>query len=327
MRFFFSLFFLCTVSIAGFGAYTLKEGKLVEKDQFTFDDSVQDQYSAALRSYENKDWQQLANQALSIIKNFPKTPFAQEATYFLGVAYYKQAEYEMANYQFTDYLTRQATPKYFEEAIEYKFEIAEMFRLGARKHLMGFKSLPKWVPAGSEALAIYDEVLSALPHHELAAHALFGKAQILGNNQDYRASIEVYQTLIRRFPKHPLAVESYVGVGEVYLKQSRSEYPDPDFLDLAGLNLRKFRTAFPSEDQIAVAERHLAQMQEHYAGSLFEIAQFYERTSKWGAAKIYYTKILKSYSGTEMAVTAKDRIEYVESKIDKMTAKKAASKK
>ena len=37
--------------------------------------------------------------------------------------------------------------------------------------------MPKWVPARDEAIHIYDEVITALPHHELAAHALFGEGK------------------------------------------------------------------------------------------------------------------------------------------------------
>ncbi len=159
------------IPVLGFSDYTISEGKLVAKEQVA-SEPVQEHYSAMIRAFENQEWDELAQEALIVIRNFSKTAFAKDATYFLGVAYFNQKDYEMANYQFTDYLIQQATPKYFEEAIQYKFEIAEKFRKGARKHLMGFKSMPKWAPAGSEAITIYDEVISALPHHDLAATPL-----------------------------------------------------------------------------------------------------------------------------------------------------------
>jgi len=315
-----TLAFLLT-STMGWSAYTLQDGKLVSIDPLTTG-SVQEHYGQMISAYEAKDWSELEQEALILIKGYPGTPFAKEATYFLGVAYFSQEDFDMANYQFTDYLTRQASPKYFEEAIQYKFDIAEKFRSGARKHLMGFKSMPKWAPSGGEAIGIYDEVISALPHHDLAAHALYGKAEVLKKRDDFRASIEVYQTLIRRFPKHMLSIESYIGIGEIYLMQSQSEYPDPDFLDLAELNLRKFKAAFPGEEKTSLAYRYLVQMQEHYAGSLYEIARFYERTGKWGAAQIYYQKILKSYPDTDTAQESGRRLEYVDAKLVKINNKK-----
>lgn len=307
--------------LALFADYSLKDGQLVQKEQIATE-TVQEHYSNVLKAFEKKDWKILEKESLIIIKNFTYTPFAKDASYFLGVAYFEQEDYEMANYQFTDYLTQQATPKFFEETIRYKFEIAEKFRGGARKHLMGFQSMPKWAAAGSEALEIYDEVISALPHHDLSACALFGKAAIQFKNKDYRASVETYQTLIRRFPKHPLSVESYIEIGLVYLAQSKTEYPDPDYLDLAELNLQKFQSSFPNEEKLKVASSNFRRMQEHYASNLWETARFYERTKKWGAAKIYYTKIQKSYPQSQFAKKANERISYLNEKLAKNQSKK-----
>ncbi|MDN3507150.1 MAG: tetratricopeptide repeat protein [Simkaniaceae bacterium] len=301
-------------AFCGFADFTLKDGKLVERD-YVATQSVQEHYSNLMEYLERGEWKRLEQEATILIRNFPNTSFSRDATYFLGVAYFNQDDYEMANIQLTDYLTRQATPTYFEEAIQYKFEIAEKFRHGARKHIMGFKSLPKWMPAGSEAITVYDEVISALPHHELAARSHYGKAGVQAANEDYRASIESYQTLIRRFPKHPLAVESYIGIGEIYLQQSQNEFPDPDLLDLTALNLRKFQESFPGEEKIGLAQDNYVKMQDHYASALYETARFYERTKKWGAAKIYYAKILNSYPDSFVAKKCRDRLEIVEVKL------------
>jgi TolA-binding protein len=209
------LFCISLLACAALNAtYTLKEGKLINtKEAATM--SVQEHYSAAMESYEKKEWEELIHQCTIVIKNFPSTPFAQEAQYYMGVAYFNQEDYEIANKQFSEYLKQQTTPKHFEDAIKYKFSIAEKFQKGAKKHVFGWENLPKWIPAKEEALAIYDEVITALPHHDLAAQALHGKAKLLLKDDDYKSSIETYQTLIRKFPKHPLAIESYIAIGEV----------------------------------------------------------------------------------------------------------------
>jgi len=323
MRKFFYLLLL--FPIAMFGEYTLHDGKLVPTKQVALR-PVQEHHSRVLKAYEKKDWNLLEKETLIVIKNFPKTSFSREAIYYLGVAYFERQDYDMANFQFTDYLTCHATPKYFEEAIQYKFEIAEHFRSGARKHLMGFKSMPKWSSAGKDAIKIYDEVISALPNNDMAAQALFGKAEILAKQKDYRAGIEAFQALIRRFPKHPLSIESYIGIGNIYFAQSKSEYPDPDYLDLAELNLRKFRASFPNEEKWEIAQQNFQEMKNYYAGSLFETAKFYEKTKKLGAAKIYYQKILKSYPDSQFTETCTNRIEIIEAKLAAIEAKKSKKK-
>jgi outer membrane protein assembly factor BamD (BamD/ComL family) len=293
--------------IATEAAYIFKNGKLIKSEEVATM-SVQEHYSAAMGAYQQQSWGEVIHHCVIVIKNFGASPFAQESYFYLGVAYFHTGEVEFANRFFTKYLKKQATPKYFEEAIQYKFKIAEKYHKGAKKHVLGMENMPKWVPARTEAIGIYDEVLTALPHHELAAQALFGKAQLLLKEEEYKSSIETYQTLIRRFPKHPLAAESYIGVCEVYLAQAQAEYPDQDFLDLAEINLRKFRMNFPGDEKIALAERTVLEMREVFASDLYDTGRFYERTSKPHAAHIYYTRILVKYPDTKVSALAGKRV-------------------
>lgn len=288
-------------------AYTFKNGKLIKSEEVATM-SVQEHYSAAMDAYQRKSWEEVAHHCVIVIKNFASTPFAQETYFYLGVSHFHLEEYEFANRFFTKYLKKQGTPKFFEETIEYKFKIAERYQQGARLHVLGMESMPKWIPAREEAIAIYDEVITALPHHELAARSLFGKAKLLLKEEEYKASVETYQVLIRRFPKHPLAAESYIGIGEVYLSQAQGEYPDQDFLDLAEINLRKFRFNFPSDERISVAEKMMLAMKEVYASDLYDTGRFYERTKKPHAAYIYYTRILAKYPETKVSLLANKRL-------------------
>jgi outer membrane protein assembly factor BamD (BamD/ComL family) len=294
-------------------AYTFQGGRLVNNNELPTM-SVQEHYSAAVEAYQKKDWEELIHQATVITKNFPATPFANESLFYLGVGYFNLKEFETANKHLSTYLKRNATPKHFEEAIQYKFSIAERFQNGSKKRVMGWENMPKIVPAVEDAMEIYEEVITALPHDDLAAKALFGKAQLLFREEEYKSSVEAYQTIIRRFPKNSLAAESYIGIGEVYLTQCKKQYPDPDFLDLAEINLRKFRLDFPGEDRIVAAEKMLLDMQEVYAQSFYETGQFFERTKKPHASIIYYNKILTNYPGTHAAKLSEKRLSILDSK-------------
>lgn len=304
----FCLFSILSAPFSAHAAYTFKNGKLIKSEDVATM-SVQEHYSAVMDAYQKQEWDETIHQSLIVIKNFSSSPFALEAYFYLGVAYFHTGEFEFANRFLTTYLKKQATPKFFEEAIQYKFKIAEQYQRGAKKHILGWETMPKWVPARDEAIAIYDEVITALPHHELAAHALYGKAKLLLKDEEYKSSVETYQTLIRRFPKHPLAAEGYIGIAQVYLVQSQAEYPDQDFLDLAEINLRKFRHDFPGEEKLAVAEKMLLDTKEVFASDLYETGRFYERTSKPHAAYIYYTRIIAKYPGTTVAQLATKRLD------------------
>ncbi len=304
------------VSVPSHAAYTIKDGKLMATDEIATL-SVEEHYSLTISAHEKKQWQELTHQSTILLKNFPESPFAREAGFYLAVGFFHLNELELANKSFSKYLRSHSAPKFFEETMRYKFEIAELYQKGEKKHLFGVEIMPKWIPAGDEALEIYDEIINAMPHHELAIHSLYGKGLILLNDNDFKSSVDVFQSLIRKFGKHPLACESFIGIGKVYLSQCKKEYADPDFLDLAELNFKKFLIEFPSEPRIALAEEMLSEMREIYAGTLYNTAQFYERTKKPHASAIYYNKIVSKYPQTRTALDSGDRLVFLEKKYKK----------
>src|SRR5690348_14510022 len=140
--FVFSLF-VCVASLNA--SYTLKNGKLINSE-IVATLSVQEHYSAVTDAYQRQEWEEVIHQSLILINNFPGTPFAEETYFYLGVGYFHICEFEYANKNLTIYLKRQTCPKFFEEAIQFKFYIAEQFHHGAKKHILGWESMPKWVP-------------------------------------------------------------------------------------------------------------------------------------------------------------------------------------
>ncbi|MES2272968.1 MAG: tetratricopeptide repeat protein [Chlamydiota bacterium] len=254
------------------------------------------------------DWWNVIDYAEIISYNFPTTPFAEDAAFITGEAYFKLNQLEYANDAFTAYLNHSASPKHFEEAIHYKFMIAEQYAEGAKKRLFGSPKMPAWVPAFDAAIPIYDEVIAALPHAEITAKALLSKAHIQTYFEDYKLSQETLDVLIRRFSKNDLAAEGYLEKNKIYLIECKAQNLDPDILDLAEVNLRKFRLSFPREPRVAEAEKLLNEMQEIFAKSLLETGQFFERTKKTPASIIYYTKVIAKYPNTGAALIAKEKL-------------------
>jgi len=300
------------------GSFTVKDGKLLNSEDVATM-SVQEHYSLLLEVFQKEEWKEVIQQSNILIKNFPTSPFFQEAFYYMAAAYFHLNDFDLANQHLTTYLRKQTALQHFRDALELKFQVAEKFREGFKKHIGGYEILPQWMPAKAEAIKIYDEVINALPNDDLAAKALFGKAVLLLEDDEYNSSIETYQTLIRRFPRHPLAPDAYVEIAKVYLIESQEKYPDADYLDLASINLRKFRQDFPTDDRLTMAEGLFADMQEVYAKSFYEIAQFYERTKKPNASVLYYSKIIKTFPNTKSAELAKGRLHVLRPDVQQQT--------
>lgn len=263
--------------------------------------TVQMRYGAVQKAMQSKNYRELIEEGKAILAEAPGSPFAAEVTYNLGVAYFHLKDYDLANHYFSKFLDQYATPNYFEQAIVYKYKIAEEFERGSGRHMFGVEKLPKWVSAWEDALELYDEVIKTLPTHEVAAQALFRKAAMLRVELKYKEALEAYRTITRRFPKHPLAPESYVEIARLFYEESQSEYPDRDFLQQARLNLKRFKRDFPSEERITEAEMLLVKMQDAYARDLWASAKYFEKKKKYDAARLYYEKIARLYPESSYA--------------------------
>lgn len=283
----------------------------LEEEDLIWDEgpSVQEYNSAMQQAIAAEEWWTVIDCADIISYNFPTSPFAQEVSYIMGEAYFKLNQFEYANDCFTAYLNHTVSPRHFEEAIEYKFNIAERFSRGTKKRLFGSPKMPAWVPAREDAIPIYDEVIAALPHSEFAAQSLLSKSRVQTSVEDYKPSVETLDLLIRRFPKHELAAEAYLEKGKVFLIQCQAQNLDPDLLDTMELNLRKFRLAFPREPRVAEAEKILSEMKELFAQNLFETGKFFEKTKKIPASLLYYSKVISKYPNTEAAVASREKLE------------------
>lgn len=282
--------------------------------------SVQEYFGAMVTSSQNEEWKASIENAEAILAKFKDTPFAVDAWYYLGISHYHLGDYDLANRKLSQYLKESASPKFFEEALYFKFLVAEKFRDGAKKHMIQWEKSPSILPAREDAVVIYDEVINTLPFHELAAKSLFGKAKLQTYFDEYRQAVETLNLLIRRFPKHELAVEGFLEIASIYQKQSKKQQ-DPNLLDSAEVNLRRFKQAFPGEGRVEEAKKILDGMKEIFAESLYEIGRFYERTHKNSAAVIYYTKLMAKFPDTKSAKSSQKRLEKMKKEEEKTASK------
>lgn len=297
----------CCASAGLHAAYTLQEGRLTDVNDAA-KLPVQEHFSLGVKAMNKNDWREASHQFNIVTKNFPNTPFGQESFYYLGVADYNLEEYDIANDAFSNYLKVHNNPKFFQSAIEYKYCIAEKFKEGAKRRFLGTKKLPKWASGASLALTIYDEVIAAMPCHEMAAQALYSKGCLQWDRKEYRESIESFQLIIRRFPKHELAPTCYALISKVYLDQSQNEFQNPDILAFAQINFRKFSRDFPKDERLAEVEGDVLAIKEVYAKGLYETGQFYERKKLPKASVIYYQSAIDQFPETDIAKLCMKRL-------------------
>lgn len=307
----YSLMFFSLCSMVLEGGYTVKNGQIINIDHVA-EYSLAEHYGMGMSALQHNDFQEAAHQFYIASLNFADKPMGQESFYFLGISYYKLEEYDFANEAFSQYLKCHKEPEYFEEAITYKFAIANHFKCGAKKRFFGWKHMPKWLPCPSYAIELYDEVIAAMPCHSVAAEAMYAKATFLWEQEDFDESIAVFQQLIRRFPKQELTPQSYFSISKIYLQQSNSDIQDPDLLALALINQRKFKQEFPRDDLVAEVDGDVLAIKELFASQLFRTGLFYERIDKPQASIVYYKSAMEQFPETVIAKRCQSRLSWLE---------------
>lgn len=278
----------------------------------------EEHFKAGLEAYEKKSYEEAIRNFRLVNINFASEPYAVDAPYYLGVCNYELGELDIANDAFSAYLQGFSTPQYFQQAIDYKFTIAERLKSGEKKHILGYKFIPKLFNGKALAVEIYDEVIAALPSHEYAARALYAKGVLLKEMKEFRESVESLQTLIKRFPRHELAPECYLAITKVYLDQCQYEFQNPDLITFSEINLRKFSFDFPRETRIEEMKNDVAQIKEIYAKGLYDTGQYYERTDKWHASLFCYRNAKEKFPETQAAKQCEERIAALETELQRL---------
>lgn len=292
-------------------AYTIKKGKLVDADlQATM--PVEQHFQAGIEASDSCEWREAVRQFRIVTCAFPSSSYAADSFFYLGVAEYNLEEYDIANNAFNSYLKSQNNPQFFQEAVEYKYSIADKFVSGARRRINGSKKLPKWLSGQSMASEIYDEVIAAMPCHEIAAQALYSKGCLLWTLKNYRDAVDSFQMVIKRFPKHELAPESYLAISGVYVEQSAIEFQNPDVLAFADINYNRFKQEFPREERLEQVEQDVLTIKEQYANGLYETGLFYERKEQPWASVIYYQNAVLQFPETDVAKRCQERLDVLD---------------
>jgi outer membrane protein assembly factor BamD (BamD/ComL family) len=309
MKYFLFLFIIAASSLSA--AYIIKDGSFINtKDMATL--PVEEHYHLGMKAIEEKNWQEALHHFRVVTINFPLSSWANEAFYFLGVSYYHNEDYELADRNISLYLRENQNPKYFEECFQYKLAIANAFANGARKHLFGLEKMPQWFGAEDLALAIYDEIISSLPHHELAAKALLAKASFLIQMAELSSGIETYQSLIKKFPRSEFAAIAYASIGEAFCKLAELDTNNPDILPLAEINARRFSQDFPKAESILALQNQILEIKELLANALLETGRFYERKGQPKASVLYYHTVCVQYPDTKAAGFSKERLKQLD---------------
>ncbi len=163
--------------------------------------------------------------------------------------------------------------------------------------------------AAKQWLRFVDE----FPKHEKAAIALFNSAAIMEAAEKTAEAIDIYERLIKSYPKAPQATEAHFVLGLLYESQTDFEraadyfekmasFPDVPQMADALYNAGSIRAGLEQyEKSIAIYETFVKKFPANEATPklYLTIAGFYEKLEKWDDADKTYNKYAKLYGKTK----------------------------
>ncbi len=260
-------------------------------------------HSSAMSSYE------------AVAKKYPHSIYAPEALYRAAKIRLERKQYFKAFDEFQNVVTNYPNSSHFDTIIGDQYRIANALVDGARNRyfglIPGFKSRAK-------GIAYFEKILVSAPYSDYAPLALMNIAhghQKLGEPDE---AIDALDRMINNYPQSLLAPDAYLRLAQAHASLVEGPYYDQASTKEAITYFEDFMILFPSDTGVKTADTGLTDMKKVLAQSKIKIGDFYfYKRSNYKAARVFYNEAITSYPDSEVAKTARTRLEEVDASENK----------
>ncbi len=163
------------------------------------------EFKLAINLYNEGFYDLAIAQLKKFIDNFPDSPQAPEARFYLGMAYFKLRKFEDARLIFQDFaLSRPTHPR----AIEALWKVGECFA-----------EMKKY----NEAAYAFERVKLFFPKSQLAPKALIESSRYFEISGDLQNTKKVLTALIQEYPDNEFIYNAKFKIAEILLKEGNLE--------------------------------------------------------------------------------------------------------
>ena len=226
-----------------------------------------------------------------------------EGMYLLGDAQFGREHFYQA-YESYEVVVESTAGDLFFRALQREMDVARAFLAGEKRIVWKFLRMPAY----DDGIEILDRVWERAPGTRLGETALKLKADYFFAVRELDLAQDEYVNLAREYPHGRYAQLAMLRAAEA----AAAAFPGIQFDDRALLDAevryRQVERAFPGyAERERVADR-LQGIREQRAEKNLDIAGWYERTKRMGAAEFYYRAVLSDWPDTLAAGEARRRL-------------------
>lgn len=268
--------------------------------------------------FAEKEYDKAAADFESAASRWPGTQVASLALFNLGEAYYFDESYDDASDAYVKLLSEHPNTPRLDDAIERLWAIANYwersyFESGGYTPLdynMFDGTRPTTDRIGN-AIRLYDAIRLNDPTGPRADDAIMATAGIYFKRERFRDADYHYGLLRSEYPRSQYQFEAHL----LGLQCKMKVYQGPDYdgtpLDEAKKLEERIRTNFAgriSDDEQSRLRETRATLAALIEERELRMADYYEGTDHFGAARVYYERLIKAHPGSPSAELAQQRL-------------------
>lgn len=236
---------------------------------------------------------------------YPFAPSAAQARYREAQLLEQDGEIEKAFEAYDQFLGRYPGSNLYMTALNRQASMAQGAAEGdVKSSFLGLKtklSLEKTV-------VMLEKVASHAPKSRTASKARFTIGELYQAKRKSKEAIAAFRLLVREQPDSPEAPEALFRVGLILLEDAERGNQNQANLDLAREAFNDYLIQYPGHSKNAEARSRLANLGGRDLQRSFDIAEFYLKTGKPEAAKVYYRDIVRRTASGDLHNKSKARL-------------------
>ncbi len=233
-------------------------------------------------------------------KDNPDDEQYYDVMYLLGEAWFGKKDFYRAYEEYEAVVENTSGDIYF-QALRREMDVARAFLSGQKRILWKIFRLPAY----DDGVQILDRVWERVPGSGMGETALKVKADYFFDHDDMGLAQDEYVLLAREYPSGRYVQSSMLRAAEA----AEATFPGVQFTDKplleAGERYRQLRSTFPVYAEREQVDARLEGIRQQRAEKDLEVARYYRRAGRPGAAEFYYRLVLRDWPGTLAAGEAR----------------------
>lgn len=235
----------------------------------------------------------------------PLSPSAGKARFRQAELHDQQGEIEKSFDAYDKFLQYFPSDSLYSTALNRQAAMAQSAAEGdIKSSFLGLKSKLSL----DKTVAMLTKVSANAPRSRTASKAQFTIGELYQAKKKPKESITAFRQLVREQPESPEAPEALFRVGVVLMEEADRGNQNQSTLDLAREAFNDYLIQYPNHARNAEARKLISSLSGRDLERSFEIAEFYLKTGKTEAAKVYYRDIARKSPSGKLHDAAKARL-------------------